>query len=76
MGFNLLMRLFCLSKFLSGLLYKKMTFDQMHIGKFYHLNCNTVLCRLFNCVNPLCLFVGDGYLQPVVNSELAIDKQL
>ena len=42
--------------FLNWLLYKKMT-DQMHIGKFYHLNCNTVPCRLFNSVNPLCLFV-------------------
>ena len=44
--------------FQNRLLYKKMTFDQMHIGKFYHLNCNTVLCRLFNSVNPLCLFVS------------------
>ena len=29
----------------------------MHIGKFYHISCNTVLCRLFNSVNPLCLYV-------------------
>ena len=28
---------------------QKMTFDQMHIGKFCHISCNTVLCRLFNC---------------------------
>ena len=43
--------------FLNLLLYKKRTFDQMHIGKFYHKSCNTVLCRLFNSVNLLCLFV-------------------
>ena len=44
--------------FLNLLLYKKWIFDQMHIGKFYHISCNTVLCRLFNSVNPLCLFVS------------------
>ena len=43
--------------FLNRLLYKKMTFDQMRIGKFYHICCNTLLCRLFNSVNPLCLYV-------------------
>ena len=35
-----------------------MTFDQMNIGKFYHnYKLNTVLCGLFNSVNPLCLYV-------------------
>ena len=29
----------------------------MRIGKFYHISCNTVLCRLFNTVNPLCMYV-------------------
>ena len=32
----------------------------MHIGKFYHKSCNTVLSRLFSSVNPLnplCLYV-------------------
>ena len=29
----------------------------MHIGKFYQICCNTVLCRRFSSVNPLCLFV-------------------
>ena len=29
----------------------------MHIGKFYQISCNTVLCRLFSSVNPLCLYV-------------------
>ena len=29
----------------------------MHIGKFYHISCNTVLCRLFSSVNPLYLYV-------------------
>ena len=29
----------------------------MHIGKFYHISCNTLLCRLFNSVNALCLYV-------------------
>ena len=29
----------------------------MHIGKFYHISSNTVLCRLFSSVNPLCLYV-------------------
>ena len=43
--------------FLNRLLYEKRTFDQMHIGKFYHISCNNVRCRLFNSVNPLCLFV-------------------
>ena len=60
MGFNSLMLYILLRVkiyFLNLLLYKKMTFDQMHIGKFYHIRCNTVLCRLFNSVNPLCLFV-------------------
>ena len=47
--------------FLNRLLDKKITFDQMHIGKFYHVSCNTVLCRLFNSANPLCLYVC--YLQ-------------
>ena len=42
--------------FLNLLLYKKMTFDQVHIGKFYHISCNTVPCRLF-LTNSLCLFV-------------------
>ena len=62
MGFNSLMLFFYemyVSKFyfLNRLLYKKMAFDQMRIGKFYHISCNTVLCRLFNSVNPLCLYV-------------------
>ena len=39
------------------ILDKKITFDRMHIGKFYHISCNAVLCRLFNSVNPLCLYV-------------------
>ena len=29
----------------------------LYIGKFYHISCNTVLFRLFNSVNPLCLYV-------------------
>ena len=48
MRFNSLMIFFCVSK---------LTFDQMHIDKFYHISCNTVLCRLFNSVKPLCLYV-------------------
>ena len=57
MGFNSLMLFFYVTQiyFLNRLLDKKITFDQMHIG-FYHISCNTVLCRLFNNVNPLCLF--------------------
>ena len=59
MGFNSLMLFFYVSKFtfLNRLLDKKITFDQMHIGKFYHISCNTMLCRLFNSVNPLCLYI-------------------
>ena len=29
----------------------------MRIGKFYHISCNIVLCRLLNSVNSLCLYV-------------------
>ena len=29
----------------------------LYIGKFYHISCNTVLFRVFNSVNPLCLYV-------------------
>ena len=29
----------------------------LYIGKFYHISCNTALRRLFNSVNPLCLYV-------------------
>ena len=46
--------------FLNRLVYKKMTFDQMRIGKCYRISfncCNTVLCRLLNSVNLLCLYV-------------------
>ena len=28
----------------------------MHIGKFYQISCNTVLC-FYSSVNPLCLYV-------------------
>ena len=42
---------------LNRLLDKKITFDQMHIGKSYHISCNTVLCILFNSMNLLCLYV-------------------
>ena len=58
MGFNSLMLLFYVSKFTFYICYyTRKWLDQMHIGKFYHMSCNTVLCRHFNSVNPLCLFV-------------------
>ena len=56
MGFNLLMLFFYVSK----LLFKPAIIqenDQMRIGKFYHISRNAVLFRLFNNVNPLCLYV-------------------
>ena len=43
MGFNSLMLFFLCVKnyFLNRLLDTKITFDQMHIGKFCHISCNT-----------------------------------
>ena len=37
-------------------------FDQMHIGKFYHISCNTVLCILFNSVNPLYVYISTNII--------------
>ena len=50
LGFNSLMLFFYVSK----LTFKKMTFDQMRIGEFYHISCNMLMCRLFNSV---CMYV-------------------
>ena len=66
MGFNSLMLFFYMSKFtfLNRLLDKKISFDQMHFGKFYHISCNTVLCRLFNSVNFIvfvCMYIYEYY---------------
>ena len=50
-GFNSLMRLFvCQNLLFKSVIIQENDFDQMHIGKFYHLNCNTVPYRLFNSV--------------------------
>ena len=80
MGFNSLMR-FCFLFFVcQNLLFKSAIiqendFDQMHIGKFYHLNCNTMPCRHFNSVNPMCLFVSHKLYTRINNNNIIIILQ-